>query len=130
MRPCADERAFSAPFEPDCDSVPQMEGGDYERNLGVIEAITLTSQQCPNGSVRTSAERALETIRKEGGQALPAQAYLLLTSIRGWRGARASQINRSLQSYLAEDEASRSQTPNEQPSASTSSSTPSSREKD
>jgi len=113
-------RAFSTAFGRGCDIVPQMGDGDYERNLGVVEAITLASKQCPNASVRTSAERALETIRKDGAAALPTQAYLLMTSMRGWRGERASQIHRSLQLFLAEHEAAQTGThsaPNSAPNS-------------
>ena len=81
--------------------VPQMGPDDYDRTLGVIEAITLAGQQCPNAMVRLSADHALEAIRKKGATALPMQASLVMTSMQGWRGERASQIQRSLEEFLA-----------------------------
>ena len=73
---------------------------DYSRTLGVIEAITLVTKQCPSGSVRGWAERALETIRAGGADTLREQAYFVLTAIQGWRGKRASQIHASLSAFL------------------------------
>jgi hypothetical protein len=73
---------------------------DYTRMLGVIEAITLVTQQCPSGSVRTCAEGALEAIRSGGADALREQAWIVLSAIRGWRGDRARQVHTSLSHFL------------------------------
>lgn len=73
---------------------------DYERDLGVVEAITLVTLQCPNGSVRACAEQALEAIKKAGAATLHEQAFLVLTAIRGWRGPRATQVAKSLRSFV------------------------------
>ena len=73
---------------------------DYERDLGVVEAITLVTLQCPNGSVRGCAGQALEAIKQAGAAALHEQSFLVLTAIRGWRGPRATQVARSLRRFL------------------------------
>jgi hypothetical protein len=73
---------------------------DYRRTLGVIEAITVVTQQCPSGAVRACAERALDTIRTEGSSAVREQAWFVLTAIRGWRGDRAQQVAASLSHFL------------------------------
>lgn len=75
---------------------------DYERDLGVIEAITAVTRSCPSGSVIRAAERALEAIETGGADALREQAYFVLLSIKGWRGERARQVHRSLTRYLDE----------------------------
>lgn len=74
---------------------------DYERTLGVIEAITIVTQQCPSGAVRACAERALEGIQAGGADALSEQAYIVLTAVQGWRGDRARQVHSSLEAFLA-----------------------------
>lgn len=74
------------------------------RRLGVIEAFTAVIRSCPSGPVRAVAERALETVEREGAGALPMQAYLVLTAMQGWRGDRASQVRASLEAFLAEQE--------------------------
>jgi len=73
---------------------------DYSRTLGVIEAITAVTRQCPSGAVRACAERALEAIKAGGPDALRDQAYLVLTAIQGWRGDRATQVHASLDAFL------------------------------
>ena len=73
---------------------------DYSRTLGVIEAITSVTQQCPSGAVRACAERALEGIQAGGADALPEQAYIVLTAVQGWRGDRANQVHRSLSEFI------------------------------
>ncbi len=78
----------------------QDDYSDYSRTLGVIEAITVVTLQCPNGSVRGCAERALEAIKAGGADALREQAYFVLTAIQGWRGDRASQVHASLSAFL------------------------------
>jgi len=73
---------------------------DYERILGVIEAFSVVTRQCPSAPVRRCAEQALEAARQGSPQALRQQAYFVLTSMRGWRGDRAQQVQRSLQAFL------------------------------
>jgi hypothetical protein len=85
---------------------PQMEDDssdqspDYQRDLGVIEAITLVTRSCPSGVVVASAERALEAIKEGGAGVMKEQVYFVLTALQGWRGGRARQIHRSLTLYL------------------------------
>jgi hypothetical protein len=76
---------------------------DFERDLGVIEAISIVTRSCPNGGVIRSAERALEAIKAGGPDVLKQQAYFVLTAIKGWRGDRARQVHRSLSRYLELD---------------------------
>jgi len=71
-----------------------------ERLLGVTEAIVAARDQCPSGSVRQVARGALETIGRDGAAALPGQAFLVLSSARGWTGERAALVKRSLQAFL------------------------------
>lgn len=73
---------------------------DFERDLGVVEAITVVTRSCPNGGVVRAAEGALEAIKTGGSGVMKQQAYFVLTSIKGWRGDRASQVHRSLSRYL------------------------------
>ncbi len=75
---------------------------DYDRDLGVIEAITWVTRSCPSGVVVSIAERALETIKTEGASTMRQQAYLVLSALQGWRGERARQVHRSLTRYLEE----------------------------
>jgi hypothetical protein len=77
----------------------------YSRRLGVIEAMRAAADQCPSGAVRTCAANALEAVKREGASALPTQAFLVLTAIRGWSGERAEQVRSSLQAFLDEAEA-------------------------
>jgi hypothetical protein len=77
--------------------------------LGVAEAITLVTQQCPNGQVRDSAQAALDAIERGGSDVLPQQVFLVKTAIRGWQGERAAQIHRSLQAFLDQQEAALNQ---------------------
>ena len=83
-------------------SVPDY-NPDYDRDLGVIEAITVVTRSCPNGGVTSAAERALEAIKAGGPDTLKEQAYFVLTVIQGWRGERARQVHRSLSRYLDQD---------------------------
>ena len=81
--------------------------GDYDRELGVIEAFMVITRQCPNGAVRACAEQALE-VAKQGAdnpQLLHEQAFLVLTAMRGWRGERASQVSRSLSAFVNQSQA-------------------------
>lgn len=73
---------------------------DYERDLGVIEAISYVTRSCPSGVVVAAAERALEAIKAGGSDVMRNQAYFVLTAMKGWRGERATQIHRSLTRYL------------------------------
>lgn len=75
---------------------------DYDRDLGVIEAITYVTRSCPSGVVVTVAKQALEAIQAGGAEVLKQQAYYVLTAIQGWRGDRARQVHRSLTNYLAQ----------------------------
>ena len=78
------------------------EKSDYDRDLGVIEAITYVTRSCPSGVVVRAAKGALEAIQAGGAAVLKQQAYFVLTAIQGWRGDRARQVHRSLTNYLAE----------------------------
>ncbi len=71
------------------------------RRLGVIEAFTAVINSCPSGSVRAATDAALETIKREGADAMPMQAYLVLTAMQGWRGNKATQVRESLEAFLA-----------------------------
>lgn len=73
---------------------------NYERTLGVIECFKAVTEQCPKGPARAIAEAALATVEREGASALPTQAYLVLTGLRGWRGERAEQVQRSLDHFI------------------------------
>jgi hypothetical protein len=79
---------------------------DYTRDLGVIEAITYVTRSCPSGVVVSVAEQALEAIKLGGSDVLKQQAYFVLTSMKGWRGDRATQVHRSLSQYLEEPSSS------------------------
>jgi len=76
---------------------------DYDRDLGVIEAITYVTRSCPSGVVVAAAEQALDAIKAGGGPVMKQQAYLVLTTMKGWRGERATQVHRSLTRYLEQD---------------------------
>lgn len=85
---------------------------DSERELGVVEAITIVTRSCPNGGVVRAAEQALETIKGGGPEAMKQQAYFVLTAIKGWRGDRAGQVHRSLSQYLERASSSSSSSSN------------------
>lgn len=72
------------------------------RRLGVIEAFTAVVRSCPSGAVRRVAEQALAAVEAGGADALPVQAYYVLTAVRGWQGDRAGQVKASLEAFLAE----------------------------
>lgn len=74
--------------------------GDTARELGVIEAISLVRERCPHGAVREHAAAALEKVKAGGADALREQAFLVLSTLAGWRGARAEQVKRSLRAFL------------------------------
>ena len=77
---------------------------DYERTLGVVEAISVVTRQCPSGAVRACAERALTGIQDGGASAMREQAYIVLAAILGWRGGRARQVHASLEAFLSSPE--------------------------
>ena len=91
----------------------QTGDGNYDRNLGVIEAIMIVTRSCPNGRVVSVAEQALEAIKTGGADVIKNQAYFVLTAMQGWRGERASQVHRSLKRYLDEKTESSSSKPAE-----------------
>lgn len=91
----------------------QTSDRDYDRNLGVIEAIMMVTRSCPNGRVVSVAEQALEAIKSGGADVIRNQAYFVLTAMQGWRGDRASQVHRSLRRYLDEKAESSSSKPAE-----------------
>jgi hypothetical protein len=74
---------------------------DGARPLGVVECFVAVTRQCPSGAARRVAEHALAAVESQGAGALPAQAFLVLTAVRGWRGRRAEQVRRSLEEFLA-----------------------------
>ena len=76
---------------------------DYDRDLGVIEAITYVTRSCPSGVVVAAAEAALDAIKVGGSSVMKQQAYIVLTTMKGWRGERATQVHRSLTRYLEQD---------------------------
>jgi len=71
------------------------------RVLGVVEAIVAVRDQCPHAQVREHAAQALERIKAGGADALREQAFLVFSTLAGWRGPRAMQVRRSLQQFLA-----------------------------
>jgi hypothetical protein len=75
---------------------------DYDRVLGVVEAITSARDQCPSGAARLCAERALEAIKTGGSAVLREQAWFVCNALLGWRGERAEQVRRSLNAFLEE----------------------------
>jgi hypothetical protein len=72
-----------------------------ERTLGLVECFHAVLNQCPYGPARSIAEHGLAAIEREGSKAMGEQAFLLRTAIRGWQGARADQVKRSLDAFLA-----------------------------
>ena len=75
-----------------------------ERTLGVVEAFTVTRDQCPKEAVRKVARDGLEAVARDGAGALPLQAFYLLTAARGWHGDQAARVKRALQAFLDEHE--------------------------
>jgi len=73
-----------------------------EHPLGVVEAFTVTRDQCPSGAVQTVARQGLETIAREGAGALPLQAFHLLGAARGWQGPQATRVKEALERFLAD----------------------------
>jgi hypothetical protein len=67
----------------------------------VIEAFTVTRDQCPSGKVQAVARQGLEAVAREGADALPTQAFYLQTAVRGWQGAQATRVKQALEAFLA-----------------------------
>lgn len=88
------------------DAADRDDDRDYDRELGVIEAITWVTRSCPNGRVVAIAEGALEAIKTGGAAAMKQQAWIVLSALQGWRGDRARQVHRSLSRYLEESRSS------------------------
>ena len=78
---------------------------DYERTLGVVEAIMSARDQCPSGAARNCAERALEAIKAGGPGAIQEQAWFVCNALLGWRGERAEQVRRSLNAFIEQAKA-------------------------
>ena len=94
---------MSDPSDPSSQSLPS--GGDAaDRPLGVVEAIVAVRDQCPHAQVREHATQALEAIKAGGADVLREQAFLVFSTLAGWRGGRAMQVRRSLQQFLASAE--------------------------
>jgi hypothetical protein len=74
---------------------------EQERHLGVIEAIVAARDQCPHAAVREHAAAALESVKRGGAEALREQAFLVLSTLAGWRGERAEQVKRTLRDFVA-----------------------------
>ncbi len=72
------------------------------RTLGVIECFMAVVRQCPKAAARALAESALATVERDGSHVLAEQAYLVLSSLQGWQGERATQVKRSLQAFLSD----------------------------
>lgn len=88
-----------------------MSDPDPDRPLGVVEALVAVRDQCPHAGVREHAGRALEAIKGGGPEALREQAFLVLSTLAGWRGARAATVKRSLQQFLVETGSGRGDAP-------------------
>ncbi len=76
--------------------------------LGVVEAIVAVRDQCPHAQVRDHAIQALDAIKAGGAEVIREQAFLVFSTLAGWRGPRGLQVRRSLQQFIAESEASKS----------------------
>ncbi len=99
-----DGRGDGEAAAPDADDASQRDSDrNYDRDLGVIEAITVVTRSCPNGGVTRAAKGALEAIKTGGPDTLKEQVYFVLIAIKGWRGERARQVHRSLSRYLDPD---------------------------
>ena len=80
-----------------------MSAKDFERTLGVVEAMAAARDQCPSGRARAVAEGALEACKGAEPRVLREQAWLVMNALQGWRGERADQVRRSLASFLEKD---------------------------
>ena len=74
----------------------------YERPLGVVEALVSVRDRCPHAAVREHAARALAIVQRGGAAELREQAFLVLSTIGGWRGDRADAVRRALRDFLDE----------------------------
>ena len=83
-----------------------MAAGD-QRALGVIEAMMSARSQCPHAAVRDNAARALEAVKGQGPEVLREQAFLVFSTLAGWRGERADAVKRALRDFLDQSEANR-----------------------
>jgi hypothetical protein len=72
----------------------------------VIEAMVAARDQCPHAAVREHAARALEAAKDAGPEALRRQAFLVLSTLAGWRGERADAVKRALAEFVRADAAS------------------------
>lgn len=79
-------------------------GPPGSRELGVVEAIGLVRDRCPHGAVRDHAAAALEKLKGADPGTLREQAFLVLSTLAGWRGDRAEQVKRSLRAFLERTE--------------------------
>lgn len=79
---------------------------EEERPLGVVEAFTVTRNQCPSGAVQRVVQQALDAVAQQGAEALPTQAFYVLTAVRGWQGPQAQRVKQALEDFLAEREGS------------------------
>lgn len=70
------------------------------RQLGVAEALLAVTRECPSGKVREAAEHALQRIKQDPSAELAGQIYFILTTTRGWQGARAHEVRSALNSFL------------------------------
>jgi len=77
-------------------------GSTRPRRLGVVEALVAARDQCPNGTVRSCAEAALEAVKTRHEGILREQAWFVLSATQGWRGERAAQVRESLRDFLEE----------------------------
>ena len=71
-----------------------------ERTLGVIEAMVAARDQCPHAAVRRHAGEALDAVQGGSPEVLREQAFLVLSTLSGWRGARAEAVRRALQTFV------------------------------
>jgi hypothetical protein len=95
-----------APSPPD--ETPGQVPGAPRRTLGVIEALVSARDQCPHAAVREHAARALEAVKAGGADTLREQAFLVLSTLAGWRGERADAVKRSLAEFVGTGAAARS----------------------
>lgn len=77
-----------------------MASDDTQRELGVVEAILLVRDRCPHGAVREHAATALDRLKGADPETVKEQAFLVLSTLAGWRGPRADQVKRSLRAFL------------------------------
>lgn len=83
--------------DPPREARPQAK--NYERELGVVEALVAITQECESGPVRRVAEHALEAINQGKAEVMREQVYYVLSALQGWRGQRARQVHASLMAF-------------------------------